>query len=147
MSKDFEFISHTADIQICVYGKTLKELFKNALIGMFQSIGPKAPECRREQQRLVCPKLPQRHLIEVSSIDLESLLVDFLSEALYLSDINNEAYLNATVHEVDQTYIKATVHGIEISSFEVGEIKAVTYHGLNIERIEGTWQTDIVFDI
>ncbi|MDR3550342.1 MAG: archease, partial [Candidatus Babeliales bacterium] len=85
--------------------------------------------------------------VQVRSIDRESLLVDFLSELLYLSDVNNEAYLAADIHQLTDTYIKATVYGVKITGFQVVEIKAVTYHDLHITDVDGVWQADIVFDI
>jgi SHS2 domain-containing protein len=147
MHKDFEQISHTADIKIRVYGTTLQELFKHALIGMFQSIGPHAQGCTTVDDRLQCPSLPQKHEIDITSVDREALLVDFLSEAWYLSDVNDEAYLDADIHELTDTHIRATVHGVKITQFDVVEIKAVTYHDLAITQVDGQWQTDIVFDI
>ena len=74
-------------------------------------------------------------------------VVDFLSEALYLSDVHNEAYLDATIRYVDDNRIDAVLHGIKVRGFEVVEIKAVTYHDLRVEQIDGVWQADIVFDI
>lgn len=147
MKKDFETLPHTADIKIRIYGDSLKSFFCNAIIGMFQSVGPQAPGCKQINERLVCPSLDQHHEIEISSHDIESLLVDFLSEALYLSDVYNEAYLDATIHQVTETHIKATIHGVKITGFEVVEIKAVTYHDLKVQHVEGVWQADIVFDI
>lgn len=147
MPKDFESLPHTADIKIRVYGATLKELFAHAVVGMFQSVGPQAIGCRVEHERLVCDALPCTHDVQVRSIDRESLLVDFLSELLYLSDVNNEAYLAADIHQLTDTYIKATVYGVKITGFQVVEIKAVTYHDLHITDVDGVWQADIVFDI
>lgn len=147
MKKDFEQITHTADLQIRVYGITLEELFIHALQGMFQSIKPQASKCRYEGQRLVCDRLPITHEVQIKAADRESLLVDFLSEALTLSDIHNQAYLDVTIHQLSNTEIKATLHGVLVQGFEVVEIKAVTYHDLKIEQIDGMWQTDIVFDI
>lgn len=147
MAKDFEELPHTADMKIRAYGKTKKELFCNSLIGMFQIIGPQAQGCRVEDERVICDKLPEKHEITVESPDEVALMVDFLSEALYLSDVHNEAYLDATIHELTETSIKATIYGVKITGFEVVEIKAVTYHELEIEKINNTWQVDIVFDI
>lgn len=147
MLPDFELIPHTADIQIRVYGSTLEELFCNALVGMFQSVGPEAPGCTTINERLVCPTLDRCHTVQIQAHDTEQLLVDFLSEALCLSDINNEAYLGATIKHLTPTSLEATLHGVAVTKFEVVEIKAVTYHNLNIRHINGVWQTDIVFDI
>ncbi len=147
MQKDFEQLSHTADIKIRAYGKTIEDLFRHALIGMFQSIGPQAPGCKVQDERLVCLELPKHHDIQVESPDRIGLLVDFLSEALYLSDVYNEVYLDATIHILTETDIKATVHGVHVTGFEVVEIKAVTYHELEIKQVDGVWQAEIVFDI
>ena len=144
--KDFEFIEHTADLKIRVYGKTIESLFINALKGMFQSIHPNAPQCSILHDRLLCPSLPISHRVLISSYDKETLLVDFLSEALYLCDTHNEAYLDATINALNHATLNATIFGIAIEGFQL-EIKAVTYHDLKIEYIKGKWQTDIVFDI
>jgi len=147
MDKDFEILPHTADIKIRVYGKTLEQFFRNSIIGMFQTIGPKIPGCKKAGERVVCRDLPENRTIELQAPDLDSILVDFLSEALYLSDVHDEAYLDAKIDIVSDTHIKATVHGVKVTGFEVVEIKAVTYHEMKIEQINGVWQSNIVFDI
>jgi|SRR3989304_6052542 len=147
MNKDFELIPHTADLQIRVYGTTIFELFRNALIGMFQSIGPRGKKCRREGERMICASLPIVRKVVSRAPDQEQLLVDFLSQALALSDIYNEAYLDATIEKLTNTAIEATVHGIKVEGFEITEIKAVTYHDLKIKQTNDGWQVDIVFDI
>jgi len=144
---DFELLPHTADIKIRAYGKNLQELFRHALIGMFQAIHPIIPECTIQNDRVVCSKLPEKHELNVQAPDRESLLVDFLSEALYLSDVYNEAYLDAIIHECTDTIINATLCGIKVEGFEVVEIKAVTYHELVIKKEKDIWQADVVFDI
>lgn len=147
MNKDFEFLPHTADIKIRVYGTTLQELFKNALIGMFTAVGPKTTACTKKNERFVCDTLDKKHDVEISAGDVNALLVDFLSEALYLSDVHDEAYFDVTVHEIHETLIKATLHGVSVIGFEVVELKAVTYHELDIQNIDCVYQTNIIFDI
>jgi len=147
VAKDFEILPHTADLKIRVYGTTMSDLFRNALIGMFQSIGPRSDICVRKRERVECEQLPIEQGVEVQSHDLESLLVDFLSQALYLSDVYNEAYLDADIYELNNNRIRATIKGVPITGFDNVEIKSVTYHDLRIQQIDGVWQTDIVFDI
>ena len=113
----------------------------------FQVIGPYAEGCTKKGDRLVCKNLPKKRELTVVANDYDSLLVDFLSEALYLSDVDNEAYLDATVHMMTDQSIKATLHGVPVTGFEVVEIKAVTYHDLHVQKMNGGWRTDIVFDI
>jgi SHS2 domain-containing protein len=145
--KDFELLPHTADIKLRVYGKSRQEIFKHALQGMFQSISPQSEYCDEKEGRLVCKELMRQHEVEVFSADQELLLVDFLSEVLYLSDVHNEAYFDLDVHALTDEYVKATVKGVPITGFEVVEIKAVTYNDLKVECKDGIWQADVVFDI
>lgn len=147
MKKDFEFLSHTADIQMRAYGKTKEELFCNALNGMFQSIGPHAQGCETKNGRLICPQLPEKQTVDIRSTQFDLLLVDFLSEALYFSDIHNQAYFDAEIHELTDTHVRATLRGVQIERFDVVEIKAVTYHELEVKQVDGVWQATIVFDI
>lgn len=147
MVRDFEFVPHTADIKLRVYGNTLEDLFKHALNGMFQSINPQSEHCSYQDNRTVCDSLPVTRDIGVNAPDINALLVDFLSYALYLSDVHNEAYFDAEITKLSPTYIQATVKGVSITGFSGVEIKAVTYHDLEIKQINGSWQTDIVFDI
>jgi SHS2 domain-containing protein len=140
-------LPHTADIKIRVFGDDKNKLFEHAVIGMFQVLGPHAQGCSVKNGILTCPVLPRSHVIELQAGDLESLLVDFLSQVWWFSDVYNEAYLDAEVQLMSDTHLKATVHGIEIEGFDVVEIKAVTYHDLSIQYIHGRWQADIVFDI
>jgi SHS2 domain-containing protein len=150
--KDFEMLQHTADLKIRAYGSTIQELFKNSLKGMFSCIKPKGPYIRYEtdkagEEKLVCKKFTAQHNIHVRSESKEILLVDFLSDCLYLSDVHNEAYLDATFSLLEDTELQAIIYGTSITGFEVVEIKAVTYHDINFEQIEGLWQATIVFDI
>jgi SHS2 domain-containing protein len=145
--KDFEMVPHTADFKIRAYGYTMEELFKNALLGMFQSIRPQSPSCYENDGRIICDMLPAKHGIRLEAPDRESLLVDFLSRALYLSDVHDEAYFDVDIHKLTSTAVKAIVKGVKITGFEVTEIKAVTYNDLKVEYAAGIWMAEVVFDI
>lgn len=134
--KKYEVLPHTADLQIRVFGKTKKELFENALFAM--------GEC--QQPEFGDGELIERE-IEINSPDQEALLVDFLNEALYLSQINKESYFGAELEQFSDYHLKGKILGKKIVRF--GEdIKGVTFHDLKISRgKDGRWKTAIVFDI
>lgn len=144
--KRFDILPHTADFKIRVYGTTLPELFANACIGMFSCIGPQSKLCTQQGAEIICSTLPEQRTVEIKAMDKEMLLVDFLSEALYLSDVHNEAYLAVDMHAFTQTSLQAALHGVKVTRFDL-EIKAVTYHDLAITDNDAGWQVDIVFDI
>lgn len=144
--KKFDVLPHTADFKIRVFGNTLAELFANACIGMFSGVGFQSELCTKKNNEIVCTDLPNQHEIRLTASDREILLVDFLSEALYLSDVHNEAYLAIDMHTFSDTSVHATVRGVPVTRFDL-EIKAVTFHDLSIEKTDIGWQAEIVFDI
>ncbi len=133
--KPYELIPHTADLRILVHGKSLKELFENALHGMFEAKG-----ARPTNQ--ICKNRP----IRADGPTTEDLLVDFLSDALAMSDTNNEVYERIEWKSFSETEAQAVLSGRKVSRFDL-DIKAVTYHDLEITEDKDGFHVDIVFDI
>jgi len=136
MTKKYEILEHKADLKIRVFGKTKEELFSNALLGMTESLKPDVKSDEEITRQ-----------IKINSPDLPALLVDFLSEVLYLIQTNKEIYNNVKFKKITNTEIEAELFGQKVERF--GEdIKAVTYHQLDIHRKEdGTWEATVLFDI
>ena len=133
--KKFEILEHKADLKIRVFGKDLRELFLSAIVGMFEEAGyeSEGEEIKRE--------------IKISSLDLPSLLVDFLSEVLYLCEVNKEVYHKVLFKNLTEKELKGILIGKPLKRMGV-HIKAVTYHDLDIHQKEDkTWQATILFDI
>lgn len=147
MSKKYEIAEHTADLKLYAYGATLEELFTNALIGMFSSVKPHGKAIHYRNNEPVVTSFERERSIVVHSQNQEELLVDFLSECLYLSDTHNEAYLDARFTLLSDTELQGKIFGVTITGFEESEIKAVTYHDLTVEKVESIWQATLVFDI
>lgn len=131
----YKILEHTADLKIKAFGRDKKELFLNMLKGMSEN-----------QKAELLQKKVERE-IKIKSIDIETLLVDFLSESLYLSQVNREIYNNANFKKFTDTEIKGQLIGYKVERF--GEdIKGVTYHGLDIhKRKGGIWETTVIFDV
>ena len=132
----YEILEHKADLKIKAFGKTREELFSNTLLGMSESQKPEI----KNQQKI-------KREIKIKSLDLPALLVDFLSEALYLSQTNKEVYFEVLFEKFTNTEIKGELIGQKVERF--GEdIKAVTHHNLEIKQNnDKTWQGTVLFDI
>lgn len=144
----FHQISHTADLKIVVLADTLSELFIGALRAMFFSLRPEVKGCHWVGEVLECDQLPITHHIDLTSSDTGALLIDFLSEALYLSDAYNEVFIDALVSIIDEKNIVATIRGVSLQDGSIAfEIKAVTYHDLIVEQRGNGWYAQVVFDI
>ena len=135
--KKYEILEHKADLKIKVFSNTKEELFMNALLAMIDSMSPVIKNRDIETSRN----------IKIESLDLSSLLVDFLSEVLYLSQTNSEAYFKVKFSKFEDTELVGEISGNKAERF--GEdIKAVTFHDLNIILSENKiWEATIIFDI
>jgi len=134
----FEIIEHTADVGIAAYGKSREELFANAAIGMFHIIGDQAQ---------VEPHLARQ--IHVHADDQELLLAAFLSELLYLFEVEHFVLHDAAITRLSDTEVEATLHGEPISSKHdlCAGIKAVTHHDLTVTNQDGVWRATVLFDV
>jgi len=137
--KRFEVLDHTADIGLIVYGEDLKTLFENAGEAFFHLITDLKKVRRRVEKR-----------IEIRGEDLERLMVDWLSELLYLYDVENLLFKGFKVESVGEGGLKARVKG---EPFQEGVhviktgVKAVTYHQIEVRKENGRWRAQIIFDL
>jgi SHS2 domain-containing protein len=135
--KKFEILEHISDLKIKVFGENLKELFENAMIGMLES----AKYEKNLKSQITKVK------IKVKSFDLSSLLVDFLSEILYLVETKKLVFEKINFQKFSDTEIEAELFGKSLKKIGV-QIKGVTYHGLEIKKKkDGTLEAIILFDI
>jgi riboflavin kinase/FMN adenylyltransferase len=133
--KRYEEIDHTADVGIRVRGRDLAELFANAAYGMFSLM-------------LDVDHLPQTlsRQVEVESFDVETLLVDWLSELNYRREMAGEVYNRFDIREISPTRLKATVSGTNgVRPHKL--VKAVTFHDLEIKQTSDGYEAVIVFDV
>ncbi len=138
--KTYEIIDHTADVGIKAYGKTLDEAFENAAKGMFDIITDKS-----EIEPI------GQYDIKLEAPNLEQLLVDWLSELLYLNSAQNLVFGLFKVMELDEKkpklYARAFGEKFNFSKHKIGsEIKAVTYHILEVKN-KKPFYVQVLFDI
>jgi len=137
MAGDLRFreVEHTADRAFTVRGRDLAELFALAARGLGVVQGQ--PAATRETVS---------RQVEVSGVDRETLLVNWLNEILYLQDVHKESYSRFEVAAISDTSLSASLHGEpDASSRRI--IKAVTFHGLKIDWLPDGWEATIVVDV
>jgi len=137
--KTYDLVDHTADVGIKAYGKTLAEAFENVAKGMFDII------TNNSQIENI-----GQYNIELETDNLEQLLVDWLSELLFLNSANNLVFSFFKV-ELDEknNKLSAKVFGekFNLSKHKIGsEIKAVTYHMLEV-KTKKPYHVQVLFDI
>ncbi|MEA2055490.1 MAG: archease [Candidatus Thermoplasmatota archaeon] len=139
MDKKYELIDHTADVCIKAFGKNLAEAFENAAKGMFDIITDNSKIENIGQ-----------YSIELQADDLEQLLVDWLSELLFLNSANGLVFGFFKVElDEENKKLSAKIFGekFNLSKHKIGaEIKAVTYHMLEIKNKKPK-HVQVLFDI
>lgn len=137
--KPFEMMNHTADISIKAYGKSLKELFENAALGMFNILADLEGITTSTELE-----------IKVEAPDKQELLVEWLDELLYDFYTKHIIFCEFNITELTDKNLTAKVKGRFIGENKnrlKTEIKAATRHDLRIKKKEDTYEVQIVFDV
>ncbi len=142
MGKDpnYKLIDHTADIGIIVYGRTLEDLFRESalsLIHLMFGVLPEKEDCEKKE-------------LTVEGIDLVDLMVNWLSEILYLFEGKRRIVIDVNIKSLDSEKIEAELDTVPFDEkkHEIQcEIKAVTYHQLEISEKDKKWEAQIIFDV
>ncbi|MGH2757369.1 MAG: archease [Actinomycetota bacterium] len=132
----FEAFEHTADVGIRAWGATLEECFQQATLGLLDITGASATgEGSRTE-------------VTVEGRDLGSVLVDWLSEVLYLQDARDAVITGFEVAHVDDNSASGWIALRPRDEPLTGTaVKAITYHGLSVERGDDAWKAELVVDV
>jgi SHS2 domain-containing protein len=143
MSWSYKFKDHTADIAADVEADNLSELYIAAASAWHESITDNKIDGVLEHKS-----------ISLNEENLEILLVSFLSELNFLCQSEN--WLLSSVKQIelnkrnDVWNLSVIMLGRKFDSGELRlktEIKAITYHQMEIKEVNGKFSTRIVFDI
>ena len=135
----FRFLDHTGDLGIEIYGQSLVELFENAGQALFHVItDPSKVQEKVEKE------------IALSYHDLETLMVDWLGELLYLHDVEGLLLRRFEVRSIEDGCFEARAWGEffqERQHVIRTEVKAVTFHQLEVKQQRGSWRARVILDL
>ena len=134
----FREFEHTGDVGIELTADTRAELFRRAAIALASLLVQRADVAATEQREVT------------TSADTDAdLLHDLLAELLNLFSIEGFIWSDASVEEVDRS-LRVTLCGERFDpgrhEFR-GEIKAVTYHQLEVTDSSDGWHARVIFDV
>jgi SHS2 domain-containing protein len=130
----FREIEHTADWEVEAWAGDLPGLFEQAARGMYALSGTR-----------LAPGPRQRVSLEIQAGDVEGILVNFLSELLFLAEQKGLG-IDSYDLTLQRDHLIARLDGAPIAAFDK-EIKAVTFHRMNIRRTEAGFRVNVVFDV
>jgi SHS2 domain-containing protein len=135
----YETFDHTADLGLRVRAATLPELFADAGRGVTSMLVEDVAAIRETTSATIA--LPKD--------DLEFLLFDFLKAVLFRFETDRLLLVRFEV-TLDDSGLLAVGHGeaMDDARHEPGhEVKAITYHGLRVERDGDGWLAEVIVDI
>jgi len=136
----YKLIDHTADLGIEVTGRTKRELFTNAALSLMDIV----------VERKGTPSGGKEKALTVEGSDPADLLINFLREILYI--FNGKAMIveDCNIQECSNQRLvaKLRVEPYNKEKYSIKtELKAVTYHGLRVERTKSGWKVRVIFDV
>jgi SHS2 domain-containing protein len=130
------WLDHTSEVQLQIRA---------------ESLGGLAVEAGRALGLLLLRDMPARpegpaREIEVSSVDREALLVDWLNEILFLAEVERWVAVELEILEISSTHLRALARGVPVDD-PPALVKAATFHGLAVEERDGGLQAEVIFDV
>jgi SHS2 domain-containing protein len=133
-SSGFREIEHTADWELEVWAPSLVELLERAALGMYELAGVKIAAGERISREF-----------KLENNEPEMLLVDFLNELLFYIEAERLAFDHFQL-QIRGDEMECKAEGSIIDSMDK-EIKAATFHNLEVNRSERGLVANIVFDV
>jgi len=141
MSHSYKFIDHTADIAFEVSADSYEELFTASAEAWKEAVLENPQINGKEERKII-----------IKEDSLEELLVSFLNELNFLflskkwifNSIKNISVKNNGVWKLNSVLLGEPLLKEHIIK---SEIKAVTFHQMDIKKINNNFTTRIVFDI
>ena len=128
----YEWLSHTAEIELNVVADTVEGVFADAADAFGRYV------------ELASDGDPVRHEVELEAPDRGALLVALLEELIFLGDTERFVPDRVTLR-VEQHRLVGTLEGRRTRIDPI--MKAATYHGLKFEQIDRVWNARVVFDV
>lgn len=139
MTLGYRFFDHTADFGLEIFGDDATSLFEEAAKALFDLITPSTS-----------PMQSVRHRVDVTGEDWADLMVNWLRELLYLWNGESLLVRGIELMSVKESRLQATVtcEAYDPDGHEIrNEIKAVTYHQIEVGPFEDGWRARVIFDI
>ena len=135
-SRRHAWLDHTSEVQLQVAAESLAGLAAEAgrALGILLLRGT-APR-----------PVGAARTLEVSSVDREALLVDWLNEILFLAEVKMWVAVEFDVLEASSIHLKASARGVPLAE-PPALVKAATFHGLAVEERDDGLHAEVIFDV
>lgn len=137
LSTRHSFEEHTGEVRLAVSAPTREELFAEAgraLAELMLGELTEAPESAKEET------------LHVWARDPTTLLVEWLNELVFRSEVSKQVFTRFRIDHVDDTSVRGAAWGLT-PEFIKTAVKAATLHDVVMERAPGGWHASVVLDV
>lgn len=143
-------ISHTADAGIIARERSLDHLFSLCCTALIEVLT--GSNIRILLEKVQREGMTQKEInVSKEGQDLENLIVEYLTEVLYLLEAKGLLVVSSSVNIEKERSLKGIFSCVAYSKRKLGyltEVKAVTYHAIRVERCtDDSWGARIIFDL
>jgi SHS2 domain-containing protein len=133
----FELLDHTADVAFRAWAQTRAGCFTQAVRALASSFAEWEADTTGE------------HPVAFEPASDEDLLVDLLSEVIYLVDARGALAVAAVLRDRDDGGLEGRFELLPLeAAAQVGAVpKAITYHGLEVGRDGDGWRCHVTIDV
>jgi len=135
----YHLLDHTADMGVEINGSDPSDLFKNAGIALINIMLGDIPSKGSNIMK-----------ISLKGDDLSDLMVRWLTEILYLFEGERLVVTDISIDSLASATMNATLFTMSFDPQRheiLREIKAVTYHQIDVTRKDGIWKARVIFDL
>jgi SHS2 domain-containing protein len=135
----YETFDHTADLGLRIRAADLDTLFVEAAQALFATV----------VEDLATVRPLQKVDVQLQGGAIDYLLFDWLRQLLYHFDAEHLLFGKFEVHVTDSG-LTASAWGEPLDRSRHNlehEVKAITYHGLRVEKIGDEWEAEVIVDI
>ena len=134
-----ETFEHTADLGLRICAADLDALFVVAAQALFGAI----------VEDLATVRPLQKIDVQIDGDEIDFLFFDWLRELLFHFDAEHLLFGKFAVH-VSEARLTASAWGEPLDRGRHNlehEVKAITYHGLRVDKIGDLWEAEVIVDI
>jgi len=138
-TKPFAVVAHTADIAVDVFGRDLAELLVHAAQALY-AVTFAHLSVTADQQRV----------LTVNSVDGDALVIDWLNELIYQLEVEHLVFTEFDILQLTGGHAAINCRGgrPDLSpGYRAREVKAATYHMMQLRRTPTGCTSRIVFDV
>jgi len=134
--RSYRLIDHPSEVEVHIEALELASLFEQAALAL--------AAISAEDSADVATQPPEP--IALHAADGEALLVQWLNELIFRSEVNKCVYGDIHVHHASEHELRATIAG-HCPRAPKTSVKAATWHGLTVTRNHGRCAATFVLDV